>query len=55
MLILAENALTALPMQIGQLQHLHTLDVGHNQLDRLPETLGTLVELRDFLYLLWKQ
>jgi Leucine-rich repeat (LRR) protein len=39
-LILAENALTALSTQIGQLQHLRTLDLGHNQLDRLPEELG---------------
>ncbi|MGW7621610.1 leucine-rich repeat domain-containing protein [Streptomyces antimycoticus] len=50
-LILADNGLTALSPKIGQLACLTTLDLGHNALTSLPDALGDLVELRDFLYL----
>ena len=41
-LILAENALTALSTQIGQLQRLRTLDLGHNQWTICPKSWGSL-------------
>ena len=37
--------------RIGAMRSLQTLDLGHNHLTQLPEALGDLVELRDFLYL----
>ena len=51
MLILADNALRAIPSRIGELQDLRTLDLGHNQLAELPVELGNLTEINDFLYL----
>ena len=39
-LILADNGLTEISERIGRLQRLRTLDLGHNQLSQLPDTLG---------------
>jgi hypothetical protein len=50
-LILADNALSSLSSRIGELQHLRTLDLGHNQLAELPVELGNLTKIKDFLYL----
>jgi Leucine-rich repeat (LRR) protein len=50
-LILADNALSAISSRIGELQHLRTLDLGHNQLTNLPVELGKLTEINDFLYM----
>lgn len=50
-LILAENDLTEVSGRIAQLQRLRTLDLGHNQLVELPESLGDLTGLCGFLYL----
>jgi len=50
-LILAENHLTEISSRIGGLQNLHTLDLEHNQLATVPEEIGDIRELRDFLYL----
>jgi Leucine-rich repeat (LRR) protein len=50
-LILADNGLWDLPAQIGRLRRLRMLDVGHNQLTAVPEELGDLEGLSDFLYL----
>jgi Leucine-rich repeat (LRR) protein len=50
-LILADNALQTISSRIGELQLLRTLDLGHNRLADLPDELGNLIELRDFLYL----
>jgi Leucine-rich repeat (LRR) protein len=37
--------------QIGRLKMLRVLDLGHNQLTRLPDEIGGLPNLTDFLYL----
>jgi Leucine-rich repeat (LRR) protein len=50
-LILADNDLRAISSRIGELQHLRTLDLGHNQLVELPVELGNLTAITDFLYL----
>jgi Leucine-rich repeat (LRR) protein len=50
-LILADNGLESISRRIGELRHLRTLDLGHNRLAKLPDELGILVELGDFLYL----
>ncbi len=50
-LVLADNGLTGLPGDVGRMQSLRMLDLGHNQLAELPEELGALTGLRDFLYL----
>src|SRR5262249_18318230 len=50
-LILADNGLTEISEQIGGLKKLRMLDLGHNQLTHVPEALGEISGLRDFLYL----
>jgi Leucine-rich repeat (LRR) protein len=50
-LILADNALTALSPRITALTSLAVLDLGHNRLSELPDALGDLTGLTDFLYL----
>ena len=50
-LVLADNALTELPVGIGALTSLRTLDLGHNLLMDLREALGLLTGLSDYLYL----
>ena len=49
--LILDNALSAISPRIGEFQDLRTLDLGHNELAELPNELGTLVKLRDFLYL----
>ena len=50
-LILADNGLEDVSEKIGRLQKLRTLDLGHNRLTRVPDALGELADLEDFLYL----
>lgn len=50
-LILADNSLNEISEKIGGLKRLRMLDLGHNQLTRLPDALGEIVDLSDFLYL----
>jgi len=50
-LVLADNGLTELSDRISALKTLRMLDIGHNQLTRVPDTLGDLDGLTDFLYL----
>src|SRR5690348_8376703 len=50
-LVLADNDLTELSGRVGQLKRLRMLDLGHNALCSLPESLGNLESLSDFLYL----
>src|SRR5947209_4521285 len=50
-LILADNALTTISPKIARLKNLRTLDLGHNKLSSLPESIGEVNGLRDFLYL----
>jgi Leucine-rich repeat (LRR) protein len=50
-LILADNCLTEISPRIGGLTSLRTLDLGHNRLHCVPEEIGNLAELSDFLYL----
>src|SRR5437867_13269609 len=50
-LVLADNGLTDLSDRIGGLKKLRMLDLGHNKLARLPDALGELGGLSDFLYL----
>jgi Leucine-rich repeat (LRR) protein len=50
-LVLAENGLREVSEQIGTLKRLRMLDLGHNQLTHVPEALGQLNALTDFLYL----
>jgi len=49
-LVLAENGLSEVSEQIGRLKRLRMLDLGHNKLTRLPESLGEIEGLTDFLY-----
>ncbi|WP_317987136.1 hypothetical protein [Streptomyces kanamyceticus] len=49
--VFADNGLTSLSPEIGRLTRLRTLDLGHNALVAVPEELGKLSELTDFLYL----
>src|SRR5260370_41179101 len=50
-LVLADNRLTDLSDRIGGLKKLRMLDLGHNKLGQLPDALGELSGLTDFLYL----
>ena len=50
-LILAENGLQESPIGSGRLTRLQTLDLGHNKLSRIPESIGELIDLAGFLYL----
>jgi Leucine-rich repeat (LRR) protein len=50
-LVLADNGLSELPGQIRLMQRLRMLDLGHNVLTRVPDALGDLDGLTDFLYL----
>ena len=50
-LVLADNDLTEISGQIGRLRRLHMLDLGHNLLTAVPDSLGDLDGLSDFLYL----
>jgi Leucine-rich repeat (LRR) protein len=50
-LVLAGNGLTEVSERIGRLKRLRMLDLGHNQLTRVPVALGDLDALTDFLYL----
>lgn len=49
--VLADNNLIELSDRIGELRKLQMLDLGHNKLRRLPQSLGDLDALTDFLYL----
>jgi Leucine-rich repeat (LRR) protein len=50
-LVLADNNLTELSGEIGRLKMLRILDLGHNQLAHLPDEIGGLPNLTDFLYM----
>src|ERR1700733_7437765 len=50
-LVLADNNLSELSSQIGLLKRLRMLDLGHNELPQLPDEIGDLPSLTDFLYL----
>jgi len=50
-LVLADNDLSEISERIGRLKSLRTLDLGHNQLPRVPDALADLDGLTDFLYL----
>src|ERR1039458_10113811 len=50
-LVLADNDLSEVSEQIGRLRKLRMLDLGHNQLTRVPDALADLDGLTDFLYL----
>jgi Leucine rich repeat len=50
-LILAENDLIEVSERIAGLRSLRTLDLGHNLLTNVPQALGDLEGLSDFLYL----
>jgi hypothetical protein len=50
-LVLADNDLTAISPAIARLKRLRMLDLGHNTLREVPESLGDLESLSDFLYL----
>ena len=50
-LVLADNELTEVSAQVSLLRRLRMLDLGHNFLAAVPEALGELEGLTDFLYL----
>jgi Leucine-rich repeat (LRR) protein len=50
-LVLADNALCELSEHIARLTRLRMLDLGHNRLTRVPDAIGDLESLTDFLYL----
>jgi Leucine-rich repeat (LRR) protein len=50
-LVLADNGLREVSAKIGRLKRLRMLDLGHNALTQVPDTLGDLDGLTDFLYL----
>ena len=50
-LVLADNGLTEVSERVGRLKRLRMLDLGHNQLAAIPEAIGELDGLTDFLYL----
>jgi Leucine-rich repeat (LRR) protein len=50
-LVLADNDLCDVSGQIGRLRRLRMLDLGHNRLTAVPDSLGDLESLTDFLYL----
>src|SRR5260370_33065618 len=49
--VIAENDLCEISEQIGRLRTLRMLDLGHNRLTKVPDALGDLDGLSDFLYL----
>jgi Leucine-rich repeat (LRR) protein len=49
--VLADNDLSEISDQIGCLKNLRMLDLGHNRLTCVPNALGDLDGLTDFLYL----
>ena len=50
-LVLADNGLREISGRLGTLRKLRMLDLGHNQLTAVPESLGQLDSLTGFLYL----
>jgi Leucine-rich repeat (LRR) protein len=48
-LILADNNLSELSGKIGHLKMLRMLDLGHNELTQLPDEIGGLPNLTNFL------
>jgi Leucine-rich repeat (LRR) protein len=50
-LVLADNDLSEISPRIGCLKRLRMLDLGHNQLTAVPDSLGDLDGCTDFLYL----
>jgi Leucine-rich repeat (LRR) protein len=50
-LVLADNGLSDLSDRISGLKKLRMLDLGHNKLAHLPDALGDLSGLTDFIYL----
>ena len=48
-LVLADNGLTEVSEKIGALTKLRMLDLGHNRLASVPEALGDLEVVGDFL------
>ena len=50
-LVLADNDLTEISGEIGCLKRLRMLDLGHNQLASVPDAIGGIEALTDFLYL----
>lgn len=50
-LVLADNDLSEISDQIGSFKKLRMLDLGHNKLTSLPDSLADLTGLTDFLYL----
>ena len=50
-LVLADNGLAEVSARIGGLKKLRMVDLGHNQLTHVPEAVGDLEALTDFLYL----
>ncbi|HEX5229897.1 MAG TPA: leucine-rich repeat domain-containing protein [Bryobacteraceae bacterium] len=50
-LVLAENGLAEISERIGGLRSLRMLDLGHNKLRAVPDALGEIEGLSDFLYL----
>ena len=49
-LVLADNRLSELSEKIGGLKRLRMLDLGHNRLTGVPDSLGDLDGLTDFVY-----
>src|SRR6266850_867962 len=50
-LVLADNELREVSGQLGRLRTLRMLDLRHNRLTTVPDKLGDLDALSDFLYL----
>src|SRR5260370_32555232 len=50
-LVLADNDLHEVSASIGRLKRLRMLDLGHNSLRSVPDSLGEIENLSDFLYL----
>lgn len=50
-LVLADNGLTEISERVGELRALRMLDLGHNLLRRIPDSLSEFTDLSDFLYL----
>src|SRR5258708_172823 len=50
-LVLADNELCEVSEQLGRMRTLRMLDLGHNRLTTVPDALGDLDALSDFLYL----
>src|SRR5262245_31060515 len=49
--VLADNDLVEVSDRIGNLRNLRMLDLGHNRLRCLPDSIGDIEGLSDFLYL----